>query len=172
MTDWKLLEDLSDSFMKFICDTMLGKLTKYLRIVGIDASYSSSVTLSQIITLAMAEHRTILTRRTDHQLLKHSAESYFILSNYPFEQLQDVFIHFNLQADSAQFFTRCLSCNQPIVAVDKDSVADSVPPYVFCTASEFARCPQCAKIYWKGTHYGNMLKRLEMVLEAVKDGTG
>jgi len=158
--------------MKFICDVMLGKLTKYLRIVGMDTSYSGSLTLSQIISAAAADQRTILTRRTDHVLSEQPAACYFIQSNYPFEQLQDVIRHFNLKADSEQFFTRCLLCNQPLDAVGKDSVAASVPAYVLSTANEFARCPRCSKIYWKGTHYGNMLNRLEKVLGAVKEGTG
>lgn len=147
---------------------MLGKLAKYLRIVGVDTSYSNSCTWSLIISSAAAEQRTILTRRTDLLLSEQRTACYVIQGNYPYEQLQDVILHFSLRADSALFFTRCLLCNQLLVAVDKASVAGSVPAYVFSTVNDFARCPQCAKIYWKGTHYGNMLKRLEKVLEAVK----
>lgn len=158
--------------MKFICDVMLGKLAKYLRIVGIDASYPRSLSLPEIISEAAAEQRTILTRRTDLLPSEQQAASYFIKSNYPYEQLQDVISHFNLQADNSRFFTRCLECNQLLDAVVKASVAGSVPAYVFSTVNDFARCPRCAKIYWKGTHYGNMLKRLQKVLGAVKDGTG
>jgi uncharacterized protein len=157
--------------MKFICDTMLGKLAKYLRIAGIDASYSSSLTLSQIIAGASVEQRTILTRRTDLLSAGQQAESYFIKSNYPLEQLQDVIRHFNLQTDSSDFFTRCLECNQLLDAVDKESVAGSVPSYVLSTTDYFARCPHCSKIYWKGTHYGNMLKHLQKVLGSVKGKT-
>ena len=157
--------------MKFICDTMLGKLAKYLRIVGVDASYSNSLAISQIMSKASAEQRTILTRRTDHMPLVQTEASYFIQSDYPLEQLQDVIRHFNLQADSSSFFTRCLECNQLLDSVDKNSVAGSVPPYVFNTVDTFARCPHCYKIYWKGTHYGNMLKRLQKVLGVVKEET-
>jgi hypothetical protein len=151
--------------MKFICDTMLGKLAKYLRIVGVDTSYSNFSSWSLIISSAAAEQRTILTRRTNLLLSGQQAACYVIQGNYPYEQLQDVIRHFSLQVDSSRFFTRCLLCNQLLVAVDKASVAGSIPAYVFSTVNDFVRCPQCAKIYWKGTHYGNMLKRLEKYCE-------
>ena len=152
--------------MKFICDVMLGKLAKYLRIVGMDTRYSCSLALSQVIATALSEQRTILTRRTEQLLFEQPASCYCIQSNYPQEQLPEVIRHFSLQADSSRFFTRCLLCNQLLVAVDKALVEGSVPEYVFSTAAEFARCPGCNKIYWKGTHCGNMIKRLEKVLGA------
>jgi len=151
--------------MKFICDIMLGKLAKYLRIVGVDTSYSSSLSLSQIIAAAAAEQRTVLTRRTGQLLLEQQALSYFIQSNYPYEQLQDVIRHFNLQADSSRFFTRCLLCNEPLAAIEKAAVAKNVPDYVFSTVNDFARCPCCTKIYWKGTHHYNMIQRLSVLLQ-------
>jgi uncharacterized protein len=157
--------------MIFICDTMLGKLAKYLRITGIDTSYSNSLSWSLIISTAAEEHRTILTRRVDQLFSTQQSTSYFIKSNYPLEQLQDVIRHFSLQADSSRFFTRCLSCNQLLQFTEKASIAGSVPAYVFSTVNEFARCPQCTKIYWKGTHYGNMLKRLQKVLGSDKEVT-
>jgi uncharacterized protein len=157
--------------MKFICDTMLGKLAKYLRIAGINASYSNTYSLPQVIFEAAAEQRIILTRRTELLQSEQPIQSYFIKSDYPLEQLQDVMRHFNLHADSSSFFARCLECNQLLASVEKETVAGSVPPYVFSTASEFARCPQCNKIYWKGTHYGNMLERLQKVLGITKEET-
>jgi uncharacterized protein len=151
--------------MKFICDIMLGKLAKYLRILGMDASYSSSLSLSQIIAAAAAEQRTVLTRRTGQLLSEQQPSSYFIQSNYPYEQLQDVIKHFNLQPDSSCFFTRCLLCNELLAAIDKASVAENVPDYVFRTVNDFSQCTSCRKIYWKGTHHHNMLQRLRILLQ-------
>lgn len=151
--------------MKFICDIMLGKLAKYLRIVGIDASYSSSLSLSQIIAAAAAEQRTVLTRRTGQLLSEQQASSYFIQSNYPYEQLQDVISHFNLQPDRSRFLTRCILCNELLAATDKASVAENVPAYVFSTINDFSQCPCCRKIYWKGTHHHNMMQRLSVLLQ-------
>ena len=151
--------------MKFICDIMLGKLAKYLRMVGMDASYSSSLSLSQIIAAAAAEQRTVLTRRTGLLLSEQQASSYFIQSNYPYEQLQDVISHFNLQPDSSRFFTRCLLCNELLAAIDKAAVAENVPDYLFSTINDFSQCPCCRKIYWKGTHHNNMMQRLSVLLQ-------
>jgi len=151
--------------MKFICDTMLGKLAKYLRIVGVDTSYSSSLSLSQIIAAAAAEQRTVLTRRTNLLLSEQQAACYVIQGNYPYEQLQDVIRHFSLQVDSSRFFTRCLLCNKLLAAVEKASVAENVPDYVFSTVNDFSQCPCCRKIYWKGTHNYNMMRRLSVLLQ-------
>ena len=144
---------------------MLGKLAKYLRIVGMDASYSSSLSLSQIIAAAAAEQRTVLTRRTGQLLSEQQTSSYFIQSNYPYEQLQDVISHFNLQPDSSRFFTRCLLCNELLTAMEKAAVAENVPEYVFSTINDFSQCPCCRKIYWKGTHHHNMMQRLRILLQ-------
>ena len=144
---------------------MLGKLAKYLRIVGMDASYSSSLSLSQIIAAAAAEQRTVLTRRTGRLLSEKQASSYFIQSNYSYEQLQNVIGHFNLQPDSSCFFTRCLLCNELLTAIEKAAVAENVPDYVFSTINDFSQCPCCRKIYWKGTHHHNMMQRLSVLLQ-------
>jgi len=144
---------------------MLGKLAKYLRIMGMDASYSSSLSLSQIIAAAAAEQRTVLTRRTGQLLSEQQASSYFIQSNYPYEQLQDVISHFSLQADSSRFFTRCLLCNELLAAIEKVLVAENVPDYVFSTVNDFSQCPCCRKIYWKGTHHHNMMQQLSVLLQ-------
>ena len=144
---------------------MLGKLAKYLRIVGMDASYSSSLSLSQIIAAAAAEQRTVLTRRTGQLLSEQQASSYFIQSNYSYEQLQNVISHFNLQPDSSCFFTRCLLCNELLTAIEKAAVAENVPDYVFSTINDFSQCPCCRKIYWKGTHHHNMMQRLSVLLQ-------
>lgn len=151
--------------MKFICDIMLGKLAKYLRIVGMDASYSSSLSLSQIIAAAAAEQRTVLTRRTGQLLSEQQPSSYFIQSNYPYEQLQNVISHFSLQADSSRFFTRCLLCNELLAAIEKAAVAKNVPDYVFSTVNDFSQCTCCRKIYWKGTHHHNMMQQLCVLLQ-------
>ena len=151
--------------MKFICDIMLGKLAKYLRIMGMDTSYSSSSSLSQIIAASAAEQRTVLTRRTGQLLSEQQASSYFIQSNYSYEQLQNVIGHFNLQPDSSCFFTRCLLCNELLTAIEKAAVAENVPDYVFSTINDFSQCPCCRKIYWKGTHHHNMMQRLRVLLQ-------
>jgi uncharacterized protein with PIN domain len=151
--------------MKFICDTMLGKLAKYLRIMGFDASYSNSFSWHQIVSSATAEQRIILTRRTDLLLPEQRPACYVIQGNYPYEQLQDVLRHFELQTDSSGFFTRCLLCNKLLTSVEKASVAGNIPDYVFSTVNDFSQCPCCRKIYWKGTHHYNMMRRLSLLLQ-------
>jgi len=58
-------------------------------------------------------------------------------------------------------FSLCLECNQVLVERSKDEVKELVPPYVFKTQNYFMQCPNCQRIYWRGTHWQAMTKRLE-----------
>jgi len=149
--------------MKFICDVMLGKLAKYLRIAGIDAVYSHTINKPQLIKTAKQEERIILTRSRD--ISKNDTAACFVIqSNYPSEQLIEVISHYQLSFDRALFFTRCLLCNQALLSVEKQLITGQVPDYVFTTIDHFSQCPECKKIYWKGTHYNNMLRMVDVLL--------
>lgn len=143
---------------------MLGKLAKYLRIAGIDAEYSRAITRPRLIKTAEEEHRILLTRRREMVDFNISAPCYFINSNYPPEQFQEVLSHFNISSDISQFFTLCLQCNRPLIKIDKTVISGKVPEYVFITINDFSQCPCCKKIYWKGTHYNNMVRRLNRLI--------
>jgi hypothetical protein len=149
--------------MKFICDVMLGRLAKYLRIAGFDTAYSRSLLKTVLIQIAEDEKRIVLTRRTEAIAIKTPSSYYFVNSNYPHEQLKEVINTFNLHLDKARFFTLCLLCNSTLNGVDKSSVRGMVPDYVFTTIDDFSQCPTCKKIYWKGTHYNNMLQKLDVL---------
>ena len=136
---------------RFAVDKMLGRLATWLRLIGQDATYGSHLAGRTLIRQARAEDRTILTR--DHRLLRAASDLsvIFVASDDVREQLRQV-IHACDLDPFAALFTRCIACNTRVVAVLKAEVADRVPAYVFATQEHFARCPQCLRIYWPGTH--------------------
>jgi len=138
--------------MKFLVDFMLGRLCKWLRLLGYDASYFVSDKKSDLIYQSLKEGRIILTR--DHRLSKKKAIKLIVISSDILEeQLKQVFSELDIRVDPEEIFTRCLVCNEVLLEAEKEKVKDKVPSYVFQTQKEFSYCPSCQKIYWKGTHW-------------------
>ena len=145
--------------MKFLCDGMLGTLCKYLRICGQDAAYSNEGL--KILVRAMAEDRVILTRNTR---LKNKLGVFFLISENPLEQIQAVRGKYKLKG-RIKFLTRCLVCNEPLSPVAKDAVRERIPYYTYKKFDAFSECPKCRKIYWRGSHYENMVDKIKIILK-------
>jgi uncharacterized protein with PIN domain len=149
---------------KFIVDCNVGKLTKWLRLMGYDARFFDGSDDSQLVTIAKDEGRVILTR--DTQIMKRRVittgkiKAVLIQSDEPERQIRQVIEALELDCQFKPF-TLCLECNQPLVERKKEEIKDLVPPYVFKTQSQFRQCPTCKRIYWRGTHWRAMTRRLE-----------
>jgi uncharacterized protein with PIN domain len=137
---------------------MLGKLCRLLRIIGIDAAYSNEG--MAILLSARKEGRTILTRNTR---LRDKQDVFFIDSPKTALQLHAVVDNYNLWSE-VKPFTRCVVCNETLIPVEKDAVKKMVPYFTYKHFEEYAQCPQCNRVYWKGSHYKNMLKEVEAML--------
>ncbi len=140
---------------KFILDVHLGKLSRYLRILGFDTLYTNSYDDPEIVKIAKDEDRIILTRDVD--LLKNGdvTHGYWIRSQKPRQQLSDVIRRYQLRADFSPF-KRCIICNGKIESIPKVSVLDKLEKNTKKYFNEFFRCMNCEKIYWKGSHYIKM----------------
>ena len=149
---------------KFIVDHNVGKLTKWLRLMGYDARFFDGRDDSHLVAVAKAEGRVILTR--DTQIMKRRLitrgrlKAILIRSDEPEQQMRQVIEELALDSES-RAFTICLECNQPLAERDTDEVKELVPPYVFKTQDQFMQCPNCGRIYWRGTHWRAMTRRLE-----------
>jgi uncharacterized protein with PIN domain len=156
--------------MKFFVDCMLGKLARWLRILGYDAAFDPSLDDDEAIALSLSEHRIILTR--DRALLKRKRrpEAVFVESTEPRRQILQVLEELRLELDPALFFSRCLVCNAETRPAPREEVGGLVPPYVFATQDRFSRCTHCGRIYWKATHFRNMVAGLgELMKERGKE---
>ena len=148
--------------MKFLASRELGRLTKWLRILGFDAAYFREANKSSFIITALREDRIVLTR--NKILLKDKAlNSLFIKSEILGDQLKQVFRDLNISHSDCKMFTRCIICNRELGSVEKGGVEALVPKYVYQTQERFSRCPQCNRVYWQGTHWGNVEEILDRV---------
>lgn len=139
----------------FILDVHLGKLARYLRLLGFDTRYRNDYDDATIVGLAQREQRIILTR--DKGLLKHGAvtHGYWVRATAPREQLREVVRAFDLYGQTAPF-TRCMKCNGLLKPVDKATVADRLPEGVRQDFEVFFQCRRCRQVYWRGSHYERM----------------
>ncbi len=140
---------------KFILDGHLGRLAKYLRMLGFDTYYDYTLSDHDIVRIAGEEYRIILTR--DRGLLKHGSvtHGYLVRSTRPIEQAAEVIRRFDL-AGKMKPFHRCMVCNGTIAEVSKDSVGELLKPGTLMYYHQFFRCMSCGKVYWKGSHFERM----------------
>ena len=148
----------------FIIDQNVGKLAKLLRLLGYDAVFFSGGADAQMVAIALAENRVILTRDTHvlerSPVTRGKIKAVLIRTDDPNSQIRQVIGAFDLLS-AARELTLCLECNVALVPRDKASLEGKVPPHVFETHDNFRQCPRCERIYWPGTHWAAMKKRLE-----------
>jgi len=152
--------------MKFICDDNLGKLASYLRMLGFDTLFEKQIDDNALLKTASAQKRTLITRDSKLARRTHPYGILLVENDDPLEQLKSVIENLGLTVDPSLLFSRCSRCNDICVIVDKDSVSDSVFPYILKTQDTIKKCPSCERYYWKGSHYRNILKKLISVVPA------
>jgi uncharacterized protein len=147
--------------VKFAADRMLGRLVKWLRIMGHDVIYGQHLSGYGLIRAARKENRLILTR--DRKLkMKQPPDFLFIESDRYTEQVRQVIRACRLRP-SAHPFRRCLECNSVLQPRSKELIEKIVPPYVFSTQEKFSWCPECRRVYWPATHHQRMLEELRKI---------
>ncbi len=147
---------------KFIADVHLGRLVRYLRMMGFDVIYKNNIKDHEIVKLSLKERRAILTR--DRGILKRSevTHGYWLRSTKIKEQVVEILNRFNLK-NIINEFSRCLECNSVLNSVSKEEIINVLPPKVIQSQEEFYRCAVCNKLFWKGTHYERMLSFIQSV---------
>jgi hypothetical protein len=155
--------------MKFFADNNVGKLAKWLRMMGYDTRFFNSGDDSSMIAIALAEDRVILTRDTRimrrRVVTSGQLKAILIQGDEPEQQMRQVIDSLNLDCQFKPF-TICLECNQPLVPRTREQVKDLVPPYVFQTQVQYVECPTCHRIYWRGTHWQTMTGKLNKFMKS------
>jgi hypothetical protein len=136
--------------MKLLADSMLGSLGKWLRLLGYDTAIARRETDAELVHLARAEGRVLLTR--DRELARRQGLQIVLIGD---DQLaaQLAQVARSLPLPPPEPGTRCAHCNAPLVLASAGEVAGDVPAYVLQTQSVFRRCPTCGRVYWRGTHW-------------------
>ncbi len=149
--------------MKFVADTMLEKLARWLRIIGCDVIFDSSKSVEDLIDIANRENRVFLSRRKSFPVEK-KPEALFDLCEGGFaEQFKKVIVHFDIDY-MTKLFSRCTECNAEVVLTDKNQVRNIVPEMSWRGFNEFFQCPKCKKVYWRGAHLDNTINKLKKIL--------
>jgi len=149
--------------VRFVLDGHLGKLARHLRLLGFDARYANDPTDVDLVAISNSERRVLLTR--DVGLLKRGSVTHgcFVQSTDPREQVREILSRFQL-ADRIDPYTRCLACNGSLEPIDKQDVADRLPPKTRELYDEFKSCTTCRKIYWRGAHH----QRLDRIIAVAR----
>lgn len=153
--------------VKFIVDCMLGKLAKWLKILGFDTLYFSKIEDSDFLRWAKKERRIILTR--DNGLIEKSGDmgKLFIESENWKAQVRQVLDAFELW-QRINPNSRCIECNVELKDLSKKKAKNLVAPFVYERAKSFALCPCCGRVFWQGTHFQDMEIKIKEILKKGK----
>ncbi len=149
---------MNDEPPRLLADGMLGRLAKWLRLLGYDTAYDNTATDPELARRARAEGRVLLTR--DRELsARRGLRTLLIQSEVLEEQVREV--GDGLGPPPHPPLSRCAVCNAALEPVSPAAIADRVPPYVLKTQTEFRRCPGCGRVYWPGSHLEGMRSLME-----------
>ena len=147
----------------FLADAMLGRLARWLRVLGWDTRYEPEIPDPRLVTIANVEDRVLLTR--DRRLLRElrPRRALEVTRNEPLAQVVEVVAAFALPAP-AELFTRCMICNTPLDEVPEDAWSTLVPPRSRDLPGPIRLCAGCGRVYWHGSHARRMRASLERAL--------
>ena len=154
----------------FIVDVNLGRLARYLRLLGFDCLYQNTYDDETVASIASQEQRIVLTR--DRALLQRKiiTRGYFVRAVRPACQVQEVLARFDLYR-LVKPFTRCSRCNGELRAVDKQTIEDRLQPKTRQYYDTFRLCTVCGQIYWQGSHYERSLRLIETLTKPKQQPT-
>ncbi len=149
--------------LRFVADTHLGRLAAYLRMLGFDTLYRNDYVDEDLARLSAGDDRILLTR--DRGLLKRTmvTRGCYLRATEPTGQLVELLQRFDL-ARAIKPFRRCMHCNDVLRPVSKETISDRLLPQTRQHFNEFYTCPQCGRIYWKGSHYCRMRRFIDSVI--------
>jgi len=155
--------------LKFLADGMLGKLTRWLRMLGLDVEYTGSMDDKELIQEAKKENRILLTRDVElyRQAVVKGAEAFLIENPNQTANLANLAKRFNFKVEVSMEASRCPKCNSRIRPVSKASVTGKIPSSTSSNYDEFWQCQGCGQVYWRGAHWKRIDKTLEEAKKAI-----
>ncbi|MEM2272866.1 MAG: Mut7-C RNAse domain-containing protein [Candidatus Bathyarchaeia archaeon] len=153
------------SDIKFMVDGMLGKVARWLRMLGYDTKYAGDLHDDEILKIAVNERRIILTK--DYQLFRkantNGIKAVFVEGRTHIEKMIDLSRQLNIRLEVSIEKSRCPKCNSPIKLVEKESIKDKVLSSTYKAYNEFWVCTGCEQVYWKGSHWKKINESLNKV---------
>ena len=156
--------------MKFVADGMLGKLSRWLRMMGHDVKSSTAFTADELLDMAKKQRRVLLTR--DFELYQRGTskgiEAFYAEGETEAERLAELSKRFGLALEINLEKSRCPNCNGKLRRVAKEKVVGKVEENTFKHYDEFWRCPRCGQVYWQGAHWEGIRATLQEAEEKLK----
>ncbi|MEM2974829.1 MAG: Mut7-C RNAse domain-containing protein [Candidatus Bathyarchaeia archaeon] len=156
--------------MRFVTDGMLGKLTRWLRMLGHDVEYANNINDQELIRIAKEEKRILLT--SDLQLYQQATtrnvEAFLVEGKNEVERLSNIAKRFSIKLEIDISLAYCSKCNGKIEPVAKESLIGKIPKNTFTYYNEFWKCQKCGQIYWRGAHWKRISKTLEEAKQLLK----
>ncbi|MFP3871661.1 MAG: Mut7-C RNAse domain-containing protein [Candidatus Aenigmatarchaeota archaeon] len=143
---------------KFLVDRMLGQTAKWLRLLGIDAEYAPEGDDEKLLKLAQDENRIIITRDKE---LGREDDVILVEKEPPENIIKDVLSEYKVEVEP---LTRCAKCNTPVEKIDEEKAEGEVPEGVYERHDEFWFCPGCGQYYWKGSHWDDIMEKVEEMI--------
>jgi uncharacterized protein with PIN domain len=164
----KVLLPTGNSPARFMADAMLGRLARWLRILGYDTAYEKIIGDDALLERVIREDRWLLTRDSylaQRKLLR--GRHTLIASDELESQLRQLHreLHIELEPNHQRGY-RCADCNCLLTPISHDDAIPLVPSFVAQQHREFLQCPHCGRVFWPGTHWHDLLKRLTAITEA------
>ena len=149
--------------MKFIVDGMLGKLTRWLRMMGHNVKYTNKLDDAQLIAIAKKEKRVLLTRDLElyQQATAKGVQAFYVDGKTEAERLAQIAKKFGISLEIDMAVSRCPKCNAQVKPTSKENVKGKVEETTFAHYNEFWECPKCGQIYWQGAHWTRIRRTLE-----------
>ncbi len=149
--------------MKFLVDAMLGKLARWLRMLGQDVSYSVTFCDNELLDLAKVEGRVLLTK--DFELYKRAIgrglTAFYVEGKTESSRLAEVAKRYGLKLEIDMDKSHCPACNTPLKPAQKEQIKNQLQPNTYTYYDRFWRCPNCGQVYWQGAHWKQIQNTLE-----------
>jgi len=149
---------------RFIADINLGDIVKYMRILGFDVYYDTSLSNRGIIEISKNKTRIILTKNKKLLKFKDVSHGIFIRPGTPLDQIGRIIVYLDIKS-SIKPFSRCLKCNSLLNTIPKEKILDRIPLKTRACCDEYVLCQTCDKIFWKGTHFISMEKFVGQIMD-------
>jgi uncharacterized protein len=146
--------------MRFVCDSTVGKLARFLRMAGFDTAYVKEENLARVLAISKEENRLMVSRNSKYLKLQLASNFYHLTADEPVDQFRKLVTDLQMQLDEKRFLTRCLQCNEPLEKIAMEKVSERLYDFVARTQTEIFVCPRCDKLYWHATHTRAMITRL------------
>jgi uncharacterized protein len=151
--------------LKFIADGMLGKLTRWLRMLGQDVEYSKNAEDKDLLAVAKKENRILLTRDFElyQRALGKDTDAFYVQGSTGEEKLAELAKRYGVPLEIDMSISRCPKCNALVKPVPREKITETVEKNTFEHYSKFWQCSKCGQIYWQGAHWTRIEKSLETV---------